>query len=77
MIMGSAYGLTSPVKTFAETLYVEAHLKAGQSIILPNAEERAVYVASGEVTAKDTVIEQYHMAIFEVAQGHKAYGDAR
>ena len=71
VIMGSAYGLTSPVKTFAETLYVEAHLKAGQSIILPNAEERAVYVASGEVTAKDTVIEQYHMAIFEARKGIK------
>jgi len=28
VMMGSAYGLTSPVKTFAETLYVEAHLIA-------------------------------------------------
>jgi redox-sensitive bicupin YhaK (pirin superfamily) len=39
VMMGSAYGLSSPVKTFAETLYVEAHLKAEQSLTLPMCEE--------------------------------------
>ena len=42
VMMGSAYGVTSPVRVFAETLYVEAHLQPGQSIVLPGAAERAV-----------------------------------
>ena len=64
VMMGSAYGVTSPVKTFAETLYVEAHLQAGQSLRLPNAEERAVYLASGSLKAMDTVITEHAMAVF-------------
>jgi hypothetical protein len=42
VMMGSAFGLISPVKTFAETLYLEAHMKAGQDFALPAAEDRAV-----------------------------------
>ncbi|PMR66996.1 pirin family protein [Halomonas heilongjiangensis] len=64
VMMGSAYGVTSPVKTFAETLYVEAHLQPGQTLTLPDAEDRAVYVAKGEVQARDSVIPEYAMAVF-------------
>jgi hypothetical protein len=42
LMMGSAYGLTSPVKTFAETLYIEASLNSGQSLVLPPTEERGL-----------------------------------
>ncbi|HPF46747.1 MAG: pirin family protein [Alphaproteobacteria bacterium] len=71
VIMGSAFGLTSPVKTYAKTLYVEAHLKPGQSIILPNADERAVYIATGKMMAKDTEIGEHNMAVFEPCDGIK------
>jgi redox-sensitive bicupin YhaK (pirin superfamily) len=64
VMMGSAYGVTSPVKTFAETLYVEARLQPGQTLLLPEAEERAVYVASGSVKARDDVIPEHAMAVF-------------
>lgn len=64
VMMGSAYGVTSPVKTFADTLYVEAQLQPGQTLILPECEERAVYVASGSLKAKDTVIPEHAMAVF-------------
>lgn len=63
VIMGSAYGLTSPVKVFADTLYVEAHLQRGQSLTLPLAQERAIYVAQGSVKARGTVIPEYAMAV--------------
>ncbi|MBF7054983.1 pirin family protein [Halomonas sp. KAO] len=63
VIMGSAYGATSPVKVFADTLYVEAHLRAGQSIKVPAAEERAVYVAEGELNTDDTRIPEHAMAV--------------
>ena len=69
VMMGSAYGLTSPVKTFAETLYVEAHLQAGQSITLPETDERAVYVASGKLMAKETEIPEHAMAVFSSQPG--------
>ncbi len=79
VMMGSAYGLTSPVKTFAETLYVEANLKAGQSLTLPMAEERAVYMAKGVVTSSGTEIEEFTMAILDQRQGFtvEAKTDAR
>ena len=69
VMMGSAFGVASPVKVFAETLYVEAHLQAGQSIALPQAEERAVYVAQGSLKAGDTAIAQHSMAVFIAAAG--------
>jgi redox-sensitive bicupin YhaK (pirin superfamily) len=69
VMMGSAYGVTSPVKTFAETLYVEAHLQAGQRLVLPDAEERAVYVASGSLRARDSVIPEHAMALFSPEPG--------
>ena len=54
VMMGCAFGVSSPVKVFAETLYVEAQLRAGQRIALPAAEERAVYVAEGALKARQT-----------------------
>ncbi len=67
VVMGSAYGASSPVKVFASTLYVEAHLQAGQSIRVPDAIERAVYVAEGELRASETVIPEHAMAVFTSA----------
>ncbi|MFT3997501.1 MAG: pirin family protein [Asticcacaulis sp.] len=64
VMMGSAYGVTSPVKTYAETLYLEARLKSGQVLILPDhVAERALYVVSGRATVNGAVIEATHMAV--------------
>ncbi len=63
VMMGSAYGLISPVKTFAETLYLEAHLKTGQQLTLPNTEDRAIYVAAGGITVNGTAIKEFSMAV--------------
>lgn len=64
VLIGSAYGVSSPVKTYAETLYVEADLQAGQSLILPNAQERALYVAAGKARVEGTQLDTYTMAVF-------------
>lgn len=69
VMMGSAFGVSSPVRVFADTLYVEAHLHAGQSLSLPHAEERAVYVALGSLKAGDTTLPEHSMAIFSEAAG--------
>ena len=67
VMIGSAYEQTSPVKTFADTLYIEADLRAGQTLELPAAQERAVYVASGSLSLQDTRLETYSLAV--LAQG--------
>ena len=69
VMMGAAFGVTSPVRTFAETLYLEARLAAGQSLELPDGAERAVYVVSGALNAQDTEIPQHSMAIFRSGSG--------
>lgn len=68
VMMGSAFGLQSPVKTFAETLYIEATLQQGQSLLLPTAAERGLYVAKGSVLIADEVIDSYHMAVMNPAE---------
>jgi hypothetical protein len=69
VMMGSAFGVTSPVRTFAETLYLEATLAAGQSLELPDVAERAVYVVSGSLKAADSDVPEHGMAIFSPGAG--------
>jgi len=69
VLIGSAYGVHSPVKTFAETLYVEARLETGQSLVLPvGVEQRAVYVVNGELQVQGSTIEQHNMAVLRGGQ---------
>jgi hypothetical protein len=63
VMMGSAFGVSSPVKVFASTLYVEAHLQQGQRLRVPAAQERAVYVAEGGLVAGTTAIPEHAMAV--------------
>ena len=49
VVLGCAFGVTSPVTTHSETLYVEVDLEPGQSVAIPDAEETAVYVVEGAV----------------------------
>lgn len=68
VLMGSAYGLTSPVKTYAQTLYVEAHLQAGQTLEIVQCAERAVYVAMGQLTINGKTVPAYSMVILSDQQ---------
>lgn len=63
VLMGSAFGVSSPVKAFAQTLYVEAELQPGQSLALPHAPERAVYVAEGGIEVDGTPVGEHAMAV--------------
>ena len=79
VIIGNAYGLSSPVVTESNTLYVEVNLDAGQSIDLPPAEELGVYVVDGEVTIGDETISARTLAVVEGSDGGRlsATGTAR
>lgn len=63
LMIGEAYGISSPVKHFANTLYAEVKIKSKNSINIPNAEELAIYVVSGSIIIDSKEVPQYHMAI--------------
>ncbi|WP_421854411.1 pirin-like C-terminal cupin domain-containing protein [Marinomonas sp.] len=42
-------------------------MQAGQSLTLPNTEERAIYVVKGSLKIKDTVIPEFAMVILSAA----------
>ena len=66
VMIGEAFGISSPVKTWSPTLYVEVNLKAGASVTLPDhIEERAVYTIAGELKAKATRLPLHTMTVFD------------
>ena len=65
VIIGSAYGKTSPVQTNSETLYVELKLDAGTTLPLPTAEELGVYVVEGEASIDGELLTPCEMAVLE------------
>lgn len=70
VMIGEAFGVRSPVKTLAETLYLEVRLDAGQSLPLPDGvEERAIYVVTGQLAARESLIEARSMAVFSPVEG--------
>ena len=57
MIAGSAFGLTSPVRTFSPIFYADARFTAGGTwTYTADHEERAFFVVSGEVRSDDDTI---------------------
>jgi hypothetical protein len=65
VVIGSAYGLTSPVQTESETLYVELQIDAGASVELPRTEELAVFVVDGDISVDGQVISAGCLAVLE------------
>ena len=50
VVIGAAYGASSPVQTESETLYAEVKLDAGANLELPAAEEIGIFVVEGDVS---------------------------
>ncbi|MDX1499379.1 MAG: pirin family protein [Woeseiaceae bacterium] len=69
VIVGSAYGLASPVQSESDTLYVEVKLAAGSAVALPAAEELAVYVVSGRVAVDGDELGERELSVLE--DGHE------
>jgi len=64
VLMGEAYGVKSPVITFSPTLYFEARLPKGSELKLPsNPKEIGIYVVSGGISNRDTIIREGMMAV--------------
>ncbi|MGO9513038.1 MAG: pirin family protein [Steroidobacteraceae bacterium] len=64
VLIGSAFGSTSPVATFAETLYLDVSARRGSFLALEPANiERAVYSVDKDIIIDDLVVERGHMAV--------------
>jgi redox-sensitive bicupin YhaK (pirin superfamily) len=72
VMLGEACGAVSPVKTYSPTLYLDVCLRKGAEFILPdNTEELGVYLVSGTVQTRDTLITQHCLAVFDPVPGIK------
>ncbi|HSM30693.1 MAG TPA: pirin family protein [Woeseiaceae bacterium] len=65
VVLGSAFGVASPVSTRSETLYVDVLLQPGQAVAIPEAGELAVYVVEGSVAINREFVDAGVLAILE------------
>ena len=69
LILGSAYGHTSPVKVYSPIVYAHIEAKAGARFDLPQGhEELALHVVSGRLETAGEPLSGGHMAIFTPGQ---------
>jgi redox-sensitive bicupin YhaK (pirin superfamily) len=68
VLIGNAFDMTSPVRTFAETLYLDIRLDPGFALTLaPGRAERAVYSVDNAVTVGGAQVEPATMAVLDPA----------
>jgi len=77
VVLGAAFGVSSPVATQSETLYVEVILEAGQSIDIPVAEELAVYVVEGSVAINEEFVDAGVLAVLESGASGRVAADTQ
>jgi hypothetical protein len=64
VIMGALWGLAAPTTTYAGTIYADIALEPGASVpIDAAAEERAVYLASGEATLEGLTLDAQRLYV--------------
>jgi redox-sensitive bicupin YhaK (pirin superfamily) len=54
VLVGDAWGMSSPVRALMPTLYVDVALAAGAEVELPMAQERALFLVSGRLELRGT-----------------------
>jgi len=63
ILIGSAFGLTSPVAVFAQTLYLDVQAERGALVVLEPANiERAVYSVDKDIVVDDLLVERGTLA---------------
>jgi len=63
VLVGEAFGVTSPVAVPSPTLYLDMQMSAGDALPIPLAEERAIYVVSGAVELDGQPLRPHHMVV--------------
>ncbi|UGQ48313.1 pirin family protein [Massilia endophytica] len=68
VLVGSAFGRSSPVRTYMQTLYLDVKLDEGQELELPGLPpEAALYAVSGEVEIDGKPLPVYTMALLDTS----------
>lgn len=78
VLIGEAFGVKSPVKTFAPTLYLDVALPAASQIELPVlAPEQALYVVEGAIALDGEAVPPFQMVLLpeDRATTLRAVGD--
>jgi redox-sensitive bicupin YhaK (pirin superfamily) len=65
VLVGAAYGLTSPVATHSPTLFLDIDMMAGDAFPLPPATQRAIYVVSGQVELDGLAVPAQTMRVLQ------------
>ena len=66
VLVGSAFGLSSPVATLSETLYLDVRLDAGAMLELGDLpQEAAIYPVAGTLTLDGEALAPHTMAVFD------------
>jgi redox-sensitive bicupin YhaK (pirin superfamily) len=72
VLIGSAFGHTSPVRTYMQTLYLDITLRAGQELALASLpQEAALYPISGEVEIDGRALPLHTMALLDTATAQR------
>jgi redox-sensitive bicupin YhaK (pirin superfamily) len=70
VLVGEAFGVSSPVKTFSKTLYLDLALPAGARFELPAlAQEMAVYAVDGNFQLDGELVAQHTMGMLPEGEG--------
>jgi redox-sensitive bicupin YhaK (pirin superfamily) len=66
VLIGTAFGKTSPVPTFSQTLYLDVRLERGRAMALDRLpDEAAVYAVSGDIVIDGEDVPPFTMAMLE------------
>ena len=69
VLIGEAFGKTSPVKTFSKTVYLDVQLAAGSVLTLPPlGDELAVYPVDGELQVDGEALSMHTLATLTPGQ---------
>ena len=76
VLVGSAFGATSPVAASSPTLLLDIELRAGAALALPPATERAVYGVDAPFRVGDEAVPPRQMVVLDAGEAATLAADA-
>ena len=76
LLIGEAFGLSSPVRTFTDTLYAEYHLPVGASAAIPqDVQELAIYAVDSTLRVDNEILQPGRLAVL-TAGNHQIHAES-
>lgn len=78
VLIGTAFGVTSPVATFTPTVYLDVQLPAGATLELPAlAQELAVYAVDADIAVDGESVAMHTLTVLETGANAEASTDIK